>query len=111
MPRHPRTLRHTNSPTNIIHHILEIADPRIIVVLAGEERFTEIGRVRVGERMGVRVPAAEADVETADAGAVVVYDYDLGVMRGKVDGALVRGSGGVWRGGERERRGGCTFSW
>lgn len=78
MPRHPRTLRHTNSPTNIIHHILEIADPRVIVVLAGEERFAEIGRVRVGERMGVCVPAAEADVETADAGAVVVYDYDLG---------------------------------
>lgn len=103
MPRHPRTLRHTNSPTNIIHHVLEIADPRIIVILAGEERLAEIGRVRVGERMCVCVPAAEADVETADAGAVVVYDYDLG--RGRGEGALV-GQKERWcmqrRGEERE---------
>lgn len=76
MPRHPWTLRHADRPTNIIHHVLEIADPRVIVVLTREERFGEIGGVGVGEGVGVCVPAAEADVEAADAGAVVVYDYN-----------------------------------
>ena len=47
--------------------------------------------MRVGERVRVRVPAAVAEVDAADAGVVVVDDDDLLVVGPEFDD--------VWEGG------------
>ena len=83
MPRHPRALQHRQIRVRIPVHALEIHQPRVVVVLAREQRALEMRRMRVGERVRVRVPAPEAEIEPADAGAVVVDDDDLPVAVGK----------------------------
>ena len=54
---------------------MKIHDPRIVVVLTGEKGARKVCRVDVGERMGAGVPPPETEVESADAGEMVV-DYD-----------------------------------
>jgi hypothetical protein len=73
MPRHPAKLQNTQRITNVIGNVLEVHNPCIIIVLPREEGSREIGRVDVGEGMGLGVPAPEAKIETANAGALVVY--------------------------------------
>lgn len=85
MPRHARALKHGNGAIDVVVHVLEVADARIVVVLAREESAREIGRVRVGERVVVRVPPPEANVEPADARAVIVDDDDFLVVGPKLD--------------------------
>lgn len=47
--------------------MLEVLDTSVVVVLTGEERATEVGRVNVGKREVVGVPATEAEVEPSNA--------------------------------------------
>ena len=77
MPWHPCGLDHTESVTDIILDVLEVHDTRIVVILAREQRPLEIRGVHVRKRMRVSVPAPEADIETADACAVVVHNNKL----------------------------------
>jgi hypothetical protein len=77
MPRHPRAIQYGQRVTCVIKHVLEIHDPRVIVVLARKERSLEGGGMDVGERMVVGVPTPETEVESADAGEVVVDHDDL----------------------------------
>lgn len=77
MPRHPRCLDDTQSVADIVLDVLEVEHARVVVVLAGEECVLEVGRVHVCERVRVRVPAPEADVQATDARAVVVDDDEL----------------------------------
>ena len=65
--------------------MLEVHDPRIVVVLPGKESLREICRVGVRKRMGVRVPTPKAKVQTADAGSVVVDYNNLFVMGPELD--------------------------
>jgi hypothetical protein len=81
MPWHPRTLQNTDGIVQIVRYILEIKDPRVVVILSGEKRLAEVERMGVRERVRVCVPAAEAEIEAADAGAVVVDHNELLVMR------------------------------
>jgi hypothetical protein len=75
MPRHPPKLQDTQRITNIIRNVLEVHNPCVIVVLSREEGSGEIGGVDVGEGVNLGVPAPEAKIETANAGALVIY-YD-----------------------------------
>ena len=81
VPRHARSLERTQAVADVVGDVLEVHDARVVVVLPREERAREVERVRVGERVRVCVPAAEAEVEPADARAVVVDDDDLFVVR------------------------------
>jgi hypothetical protein len=56
---------------------MKIHDPRIVVVLTGEQGAREVGRVDVSERVSAGVPPPETEVESADAGEVVVNYNDL----------------------------------
>lgn len=104
MPRHPRTLQHTNRITCIIKHILEIHHPRIIIILSREQRLAEIRRMAIGTGVVVGVPAAETEVEAADAGVVVVNDDDFFVVGPELDGVCVWGKGRGVSGVGRRRR-------
>ena len=85
MPWHPRTLQNADRAANKLVNLLEVHDPRIIVVLPGEEGLGEVRGVCIGERMGVRVPATEAEIEATNAGAVVVDDDYFLVMGPEFD--------------------------
>jgi hypothetical protein len=75
MPRHPPSIQNRQPITCIIGNILEIHDPRVVVILAGEEGGREGGGMDVGERVSAGVPPPETKVKSANAGEVVV-DYD-----------------------------------
>lgn len=81
MPRHSRTLKARKSITGIVVNILEVHDPRIVVVLTREEGAGELGRMDVCKGMSMGVPAAEAEVETADTGEVIVHNDNLKDIR------------------------------
>ena len=85
MPWHPRRLEYTNRISDELIDLLEIKNPGIVVVLAREERLGEVGGVHVGEWVRVGVPATETDVQTTNARAMVVYDYNLLMVRPKLD--------------------------
>jgi hypothetical protein len=86
VPRHPRTLQARERIAGVVVHVLEVHDARIIVILPGEHGERKIGRVHVCEGVRVRVPAAKAEVESADTRVVVVDDDDLLVVRPEFDG-------------------------
>ena len=77
MPRHPRILQHTKLVANVIAHVLEIHDSGIIVILAWEERATEVCWMHVGERVRLSIPSTKAEIQPANAGVMVVYDHQL----------------------------------
>ena len=77
MPRHPRIVHDRERIAHVVVHILEVHDPCIVEVLAREERLAEVGRMHVGERVRVRVPAPEAQIQAADGGVLVIDGYDL----------------------------------
>ena len=56
---------------------MKIHNPRIVVVLTGEEGAGKVCRVDVGERVGAGVPPPETEVESADASEMVVNYHDL----------------------------------
>lgn len=66
--------------------MLEIHDPRIVVILTGEESAGEIGRMNVGERMVMAIPSPITEVEAANASKVVVDNDDLLVVGPEFDG-------------------------
>lgn len=77
MPRHSRALDDTEPVAYVVLYILEVHDARVIVILPGKQCAPEISRMHVCERMRGRIPAAEAEVETAYTGAVVVDNNKL----------------------------------
>lgn len=77
MPRHSCRLDHTKPVTDIVLDVLEIHNPRIVVVLSREQRALKICRMHVGQRVCVGVPAPEGEVKAADTCAVVVHDNKL----------------------------------
>ena len=98
MPWHSGRVQHAYDLVSVVAHVLsdtprlgthktpgtttdlEIKHARVIVILPREQRRVEVSRVRISEGMRVRVPAPEAQVETADASTVIVDDHDLLVM-------------------------------
>ena len=85
VPRHAPGLDRAQPVADVVGHVLEVHDPRVVVVLAREERRERVRGVHVRERVRVRVPAPEAEVEPADARVVVVDDDDLLVVRPELD--------------------------
>ena len=85
MPWHTRALQHGYSPAHIVANILEVQDAGVVVVLARKEGARKIGRVCVGKGVILCVPAAKTDVETANARAMVVHNYNFLVVRPELD--------------------------
>lgn len=77
MPWHSCGLDRTQPVADIVLHVFEVHNTCVVVVLSGKQCALEIRRVHVGKRVRVGVPAPEADIETADACAVVVHDNEL----------------------------------
>lgn len=85
MPRHSRRFQDRDSTSNIILDILEVHYTSIIVILPNEQRVLKPSGVYVSKRVVMGIPAAETEIDTADSGEVVVYDYDLFVVRPKLN--------------------------
>ena len=85
VPRHAPGLDRAQPVADVVGHVLEVHDARVVVVLAREERRERVRGVHVRERVRVRVPAPETEVEPADARVVVVDDDDLLVVRPELD--------------------------
>ncbi len=85
VPRHARALDRAEPVADVVRHVLEVHDARVVVVLSGEQRRERVERVHVRKRVRVRVPPTEAQVQAADAGVVVVDDDDLLVVRPEFD--------------------------
>lgn len=98
VPGHPRGIKHADGAVRVRADILlnrqtssesaevtsshlEVKYARVIVILAREEGICKVGGVHVGERVRLGVPASEAEVQPADAGAVIIHDDDFLVMR------------------------------
>jgi hypothetical protein len=77
MPGHPGSLEHRDGIADIVGYVLEVEYACIIVVLTREQGARKVGRVCVGQRVIVCVPATETDIEPADTCAVVVHDDHL----------------------------------
>lgn len=77
MPRHPRTIQSRQRIARIVINILEIHNSGIIVILARKECARELGGVDVGQHVVMRVPSPETEIESANAGKVVVNYDDL----------------------------------
>ena len=110
MPRHTRRIQQAESVVGILTDILrnhcqsnglailprmshlEIQDPCVVVILSREERVFEVSGVDVSKRVVMGVPAAEAEIKTADTCAVLVYDDDLFVVRPELDVVCIRTS-------------------
>ena len=85
MPWHTRAFQHRNSPAHVVANILEVQDARVVVVLTRKEGARKIGRMCVGKRVILCVPATKTNVETADTRSVVVNDHDFLVVRPELD--------------------------
>ena len=85
VPRHASAVQNAQGVADEVVYVLEVHDPRVVVVLPREERRERVRGVHVRERVRVRVPAPEAQVEPADARVVVVDDDDLLVVRPELD--------------------------
>jgi hypothetical protein len=85
MPWHARCLENREGVPDEVEDIVEVCNAGVVVVLAREESPREVEGVHVGKWVVVRVPAAEAEVETADARVVVVDEDDLLVVRPVLD--------------------------
>ena len=85
VPRHTRRGSDVDSVGHEVLYILEVDNASVVVVLAWEERAAEVSRVHVRQRVRVGVPATETDVQTTNARAMVVYDYNLLMVRPKLD--------------------------
>jgi hypothetical protein len=77
MPRHPRVVHDRQRIAHVVIHLLEVHNARIVVILAGEQRLGEVGRVHISEGVRMRIPASEAEIEAADSGILVINSNDL----------------------------------
>jgi hypothetical protein len=98
MPRHTGALQNRELVASVVIYIMEVHDTCVVVILAWEECLGEVGRVDISERMGLSVPATEAEVEATDRSVMIVHHDNL-----------LRNDDECYRGGI-ERTGG-TFSW
>ena len=80
VPWHPGTLQNGDRLIVVLINTCEVEDPGVVVLLSREQGAGEISWMTVGQRVGVRVPAAKAEVEATDAGAMVVYNDHLLVV-------------------------------
>ena len=85
MPRHTGCLQRAQPVADVVRHILEVHNPRIVVVLSREKRLREIRWMGICKRMGVRVPTPKAEIQTADTGSVVVDHNDFFVVGPELD--------------------------
>lgn len=102
VPRHTRCVHQAQPAVGKLAHILpctslatltqkhhrtrlEVQHTRIVVVLPREQRLGKVRGVHVRERVRVSVPTTEAQVEPADARAMLVDDNDLLVVRPELD--------------------------
>lgn len=85
VPRHPSTVKHRKSVARVIGHVLEIHDPRVVVILTREYGAEKFGGMNVRERVTVCVPTTEAEIETTYARVVVVDNNNLFVVGPEFD--------------------------
>jgi hypothetical protein len=81
VPRHAAVLGLVELVRLPVLDILEVHDAVVVKVLAGPDLGGDAFGVGVGERVLAHVPAAEAEVEAADEGDLVVDDEELLVVR------------------------------
>lgn len=75
--RHRLTIQLVLLPVN---NVVEVEHSGIVVVLAGENGLIDILRMRIGDSMLMRVPAAKAHIETAHESDLPVDQAQLLVM-------------------------------
>lgn len=63
------------------HSYLEIHYPVVVEILSREDVILDTRRVEISERVLVNVPAAKAEVQSADESHFVVNDHELLVVR------------------------------
>ena len=73
----------------IVRYILEVHDACVVVVLAWEDDFVQVSRVRIGDAVLVSVPAAVAEVETAHESDMAVDKAQLLVV-GPIEHLAIR---------------------
>ena len=86
MPRHASAVQNAQSVADEVVYVLEVHDPRVVVILTGEKCLREVRRVHIGERVRMRVPSSEAEIKSTDASIVVVDNDDFLVVRPEFDG-------------------------
>lgn len=59
---------------------MEVEDTGVVVILAGEDGFVDIGRVYIGECMLMGVPPAETHVQAAHEGDLAVNEAQFLVV-------------------------------
>ena len=51
VPRHASAVQNAQSVADEVVYVLEVHDPCVVVILAGEKRLREVRRVHIGERV------------------------------------------------------------
>ena len=51
VPRHASAVQNAQSVADEVVYVLEVHDPRVVVILTGEKCLCEVRRVHIGERV------------------------------------------------------------